>query len=204
MIKDKLNGKCFNKNQAFMWFGEYVNGTHITEFSEYNGDKTDFYKINKSNLITFGLSGQGFLFYFDTATGVFNLNGSKVYATYETKDRTYDLSGMRSKSTFTDVITYKDAYTDASLHNPRKGYSSGINQYNLGYKTKISFENGVQFSLQNILMIPKNNPAYLEIKIVSNTDLDGELVIKRLGVGEERLKAPLKKNYAGFCHWKVK
>ncbi|MFF3150984.1 hypothetical protein ACFVRU_57190, partial [Streptomyces sp. NPDC057927] len=81
---------------------------------------------------------------------------------------------------YTDIITYKDAWTDAKLINNGK-FSNQIHQYNFGFKKKLVFADGVEFAFQAVCCIPYNQHAFIEFKLVPNQDLDGQLIIKKLG-----------------------
>lgn len=198
MTFEKSNGKS-HISQDFLWLAEYVSSQSICEFDFQTKKKNDFYKIKKEALSKFGLIGQGMKLFFDINTGFFNLNGNHVMMTYKTKDREYNITG-HNLGLYNDIITYKDAYTD----NIGKRFVSGIHQFNFGYKRKLSYDDGLQLNLQVICSLPYNSPAFMEIKIVSNKDLDGQLYIKRVGGITEPIQAPLKQGYAGICQWIIK
>lgn len=199
---DRINGVS-PVAQDFVWLAEYYNGNGICEFDFKTKQKNDFYKIDRSLVSKFGLIGQGMKLYFDVSTGFFNLNGSQIIMTYKTKDREYHLTGHKI-GLYNDIITYKDAHTDANLRNPNEKFVSHIHQYNFGYKKKLSFDDGLELNFQAIVSLPYNSPASMEIKIVPNMDLEGELYIKRVGAITEPIQAPLRKGYAGMTNWTIK
>lgn len=203
MIFEKLKGQSLSKSQDFMWVAEYYDGSYLTEFSPKTGQKENFYSINKNALIRFGLVGQGSTLFFDTVTGMFHLNGTRLFFSYKTKDKEYHLSGQKSQGKFNEIITYKDAYTDASMVNPHQKYSSGIIQYNFGYKAPLIFDDGTRFYFQTIIGIPQNEPAHVELKIVPNKDFEGQLYIKRVGQITRPVEAPLKSGVAGVCQFEL-
>lgn len=189
-------------NQDFIWLADYSDGTSVSEFNSITSEKNNFYMIDKSKLIRFGMIGQQMKLYFDIDTGMFYLNGLQVLLSYKTKDREYNLTGYGNGS-YNDIITYKDAYTDANLFNPNGKFVSHIHQYNFGFKKKLVFDDGVEFAFQSIMSIPYNTKAFMEFKLVSNVDMDGELYIKRLGGIAESIKIPLVSDYAMICEWVI-
>lgn len=186
-------------SQDFVWLAQYVDNTHLCEFDFATKESNKFYAVNRRKLDKFGLVGQGMKLYFDIATGTFNLNGNQIMFAYKDKDKTYNLTGY-GNGVYNDIITYKDAYTDANLINPRDKFISHIHQYNFGFKKKLVFDD-VEFALQVVCCIPYNSHAYMQIKIVANKDLEGELFIKKIGRVGESIKAPLKCEYAGILEW---
>src|SRR5690606_16861723 len=123
---------------------------------------------------------------------------------YKANDREYQLTGSNSQGLYSDIITFKDAYSDADIKNPNQQYSSRIHQYNFGFKKKLTFSDGTVFNFQALVCIPYNKPAYVELKIVSNKDLDGEIYMKVAGRTIERIEAPLDTKLAGVCQWAIK
>lgn len=186
--------------QDFLWLANYKNGQQLCEYDLKTRIKNDFYSINKSALSQFGLFGQGMELYFDTETGGFNLNGLELLLSYKVKDgKEYNLTGY-GNGLYNDIITYKDAWTDAKLIGGGR-YSSQIHQYNFGFKKKLVYADGMEFALQIVCCIPYNERAYLEIKIVPNQNLDGQLYIKKIGRIAESIQAPLKEDHALILNW---
>lgn len=189
-------------NQDFLWMVDYLDGKSLCEYDLLTTQRNDFYKINKSMIDKFGLIGHGMKLYVDSNTGMLNLNGLQLLFSYMVGDKEYSLTGF-GNGFYTDIISYKDAYTDADIVNPNQQYSSHIHTYNFGFKKKLVFGDGTEFALQIVCAIPRNRPAYLDIKIVSNQDLDGNLYIKKVGRIAESIPAPLKSGHAGICEWQV-
>lgn len=189
--------------QDFAWLAEYLDGSSLCEFNPITKEKNDYYMINRKFVKKFGLIGHGVKMFFETETGLFSLNNLQLLLSYKVNDKDYPLTGY-GNGDYTDIITYKDAYTDANIINPSHQFVSHIHQYNFGFKKKLSFADGSEFALQIVCCIPYNSNAYLEIKIVPNQDLDGELYIKKIGKIAETIHAPLKSDHAGICEWIIK
>lgn len=205
MLFRESNGYAPHGVQDFVWVADYIDNRFLTEFDYKTLEKKDFYMIERNMLSKFGLIGQGAKLYFDVNTGTLNLNNSVLNISYSTSEREYHLTGTNLYGLYNDIITYKDAYTDADLNNPRGQFASHIHQFNFGFKKKFKFEDGVEMNLQIIVCLPYNKPAYVEIKVVSNKDLnDGEIYMKVAGRMTERIEAPLSKDYAGICQWAIK
>lgn len=203
MSFEKSNGAS-PVNQTFIWLAEYLDSSYLSEFDYQTKQNNNFYTINKGMLSKFGLVGQGMKLYFDVNTGSFNFNGSTLDISYKTSEKEYHLTGFSINGLFDDIITYKDAYSDADIRNPNQKYQSHIHQYNFGYKKKFIFVDGLELNFQAVVCLPYNKPAYVELKIVSNKDLNGEIYMKVAGRMTERVEAPLNKDYAGVCQWAIK
>lgn len=190
--------------QDFVWFGEYLDGSYIAEFKE-NGMKVDFYSIKRNMLKMFSLVGHGNKLGFHIDSGTFELNRALLNISYIRDDgKTYQITGSRMFGDYSDIVTYKDAYADSLKFASGEFASSTISQYNLGFKKKLTFEDGVTFHVKVLIQIPYNEPARLEVRIVSSEDMNGNLIIEKLGSRVEPIQAPLKKEYAGVCHWNIK
>lgn len=203
MNYETTNGFSPSQQQEFAWLAEYMDGKSLCEFNPVTKEKNDFYMINRMLLNKFGLIGHGMKVYFETETGLLNLNGLQLLLSYRVGEKEYALTGY-GNGEYNDIITYKDAYTDANIVNPRQQFVSHIHQYNFGFKKKLTFSDGAEFALQVVCSFPYNRNAFLEIKIVPNQDLDGELYIKKIGKIAESLNAPLKTGHAGICEWIIK
>jgi hypothetical protein len=203
MIFQNYNGYSPVTNQDFIWIAEYVDGTYLSEFDLITHRPNSFYSIDKSKLIRFGLVGQGMKFYFEVGGGIFKLNGQMLMFTYiDENGIEYPLSGHNQL--YNDIITYKDAYTDGNVFAGGSGVlKSVITQYNFGYKTKINI-NDLSFNFQAICCLPYNKPAYMEIKLVANKNINGKLRIYRSGRIVDEIEAPLKEGYAGFTKWVIR
>ncbi|MCM3289897.1 hypothetical protein M3661_07110 [Paenibacillus sp. MER 180] len=190
--------------QSFIWVAEYYDNTHLSEYNFDNKRANSFYHINKNKLIRFGLIGEGSQIYFDVGNGVFTLNEHRLSLSYVTSNQEYPLTGRTFL--YNDIITYKNAVSDAKLfyagsHDGR--FSSTITQFNVGYKKKMQLHNA-NIDYQCILSIPYEEAAFFQIKITSDIDLDGKLVIRRNGRVADEIAAPLKAKHAGMMNWTIK
>lgn len=188
--------------QDFLWVANDVYGNSLCEYNPKTHIKNDFYKINKETLESFGIFGHGVDLYFDVQTGKFNLGGMEYLISYLTEDGIeYNLTGYNN-GLYNDIITYKDAWTDAKLINDGK-FQNQIHQYNFGFKKKLSLFDNTEFALQVVCSVPYNKGAYFEIKLVPNKDLKGSIIIKRIGRIAEPIKADLKEGYAWIGQWAI-
>ncbi|MED4883923.1 hypothetical protein [Bacillus smithii] len=203
MIFQNYNGYSPVKEQDFIWMAEYVDGSYLSEFDLITHKPNSFYSIDKNKLIRFGLLGQGMKFYFEVNGGIFKLNGQMIMFSYVDKNgKEYFLTGQNKL--YNDIITYKDAYADGNMFINGNGLlKTTISQYNFGYKTKININNTL-FNFQPIFCLPYDKPAFIELKLVSNKDMNGKLRIYRSGTIVDEIEAPLKKGYAGFTKWVIR
>jgi hypothetical protein len=184
--------------QDFIWLSECYDGTHLAEFDFSTKAENDFYMIQRDKLLRFGLIGCGNKLFFER-DGVFYLNGRALDIIYRTKDKEYFLTGHFGKYT-ADIITYKDA---ESAFHPQEGLMpSRITQYNFGYKAEVEVD-GVKFNIKPIVKIPCNQPVLLNLRLVANRKLDGEIVIRVNNREAQVIKAPLKRDVSGEINWIV-
>lgn len=194
--------QSFIREQDFLWMCNFINGTKLCEFDVTTHNKNNFYTINKDLLMRFGIFGQGMDLYFDVDSGKFNINGNEYLVTYRTKEGIeFNLTGY-GNGLYNDIITYKDAWTDGNFTGNNKATST-IVQYNFGFKKKLVFANSVEFAFQAVCCVPYNKPGYLEFKIVPNQDLDGQVIIKRLGRLSDVIEAPLLQDNALILNWTI-
>lgn len=190
------------KDQSFVWVAEYVDGTHIAEYDLHDGKPNDFYAIDKTKVMKFGLIGEGSQTYFDVGNGVFFINNHRLTISYEANGVEYPLTGRAL--IYNDLITYKDAVSDAAPFLRGKGaFTNMIKQFNLGYKKKMELLD-VNISFQCVLGIPLNESAILQLKITPDKDLDGKLIIRRNGSVVDEIIAPLKAGLSGQINWNIK
>lgn len=184
----------------FNWNADYANGKNYAEYDLLTHKKNDFYLIQKNQVIRFGLFGQGMKLFFEMADGSFNLNGRRIEIEYvDEKAEVYHLTANFNDK---DLITYKEAYADYS--NVQGIQQSNIKSINFGYKTTYEKE-GVQLFFQPIVSLPlENESPFIEVKLTSNTSMDGYLVFKTRGAEIERFNAPLEANRAGQMNWVIK
>ncbi|MCD3340469.1 hypothetical protein G8T81_15390, partial [Clostridium botulinum C/D] len=81
--------------------------------------------------------------------------------------------------------------------------SFNIYGYNLGYKTKV-IKDDIEFYFKPILNISQDQPFNFQIRLVSNKDLDGEIVIKVNNFKQYNIYAPLQKDKGGQLTWIVR
>jgi hypothetical protein len=188
--------------QAFTWHGDLISGEHVAEFDYETHKPNNFYHINKNNLIKFGLVGRGSQIYFDVANGIFTINKHRFQISYVYDDTELPLTGRTYL--YNDVITYKDAVSDAYPHIRGKGtFQNTITQFNVGYKKQMELF-GCNINFQCIASIPIEREMFFQVKITSDKDLNGKLVIRRDGLVVDKIDAPLKAGLSGMIDWKLK
>lgn len=190
-------------DQNFIWVAEYTDGTYLAEYDLLTHKSNSFYDIDRTKIIKFGLLGDGSQVYFDVGNGVFTINNHRIMISYETNGKDYPLTGRAL--VYNDIITFKDAVSDANaLFGRKKGlFTNKIIRYNVGYKKKMEIDD-VNISFQCIAGIPLDDAAFFHIKITSDKDLNGHLVIRRNGKIVDLLQAPLKAGYSGQAYWTIK
>ncbi|WJZ23510.1 hypothetical protein LIS04_82 [Listeria phage LIS04] len=191
-VFSRVNGQS-PVSQDFIWLGEYLDGTHLSEFSLDNGIENSFYSIDKSKLIRFGLIGQGLKMYFDM-DGIFLIAGKAFEFEYHVGNSIYPLTGVSGQSR--DIISYKDA---EALFDSRGGalVSNSINQYNFGYKSEVTGPHGVNFNFKAICKVPYGSPVHISLRLVADKSLDGYLVVKKNNVITDKIKAPITAGVGG-------
>lgn len=188
--------------QDFIWYGEYSDGSIISEYDYKTRTRKSFYDIKKDSLIRFGMVGHGMHFYYELFGGVFKLNGQPIDVIYKCGSEEYNLTG--NPIMYNDIITYKNAESTAMFTRNEPGkIVNRITQYNFGYKSKILVK-GVQFHFKCICSIPYNNPVYMHFRLVADKNLDGKLVIRKNGIVMDEFNAPLKKDVGGELNWIVR
>ncbi|MBN3522255.1 hypothetical protein [Paenibacillus apiarius] len=191
-------------HQSFIWIAEYYDGAYLSEYDFETKKANSFYHIDKQKLIRFGLIGHGSQVFFDVGNGVFTLNDHRLMVSYRTKEHEYPLTGRAFL--YNDIITYKDAVSDANLllAGAKQGrFSDKIVQYNVGYKKNMALLD-VNINFQCLLSIPYNEASFLAIKMTSDKDLDGKLIIRRNGLIVDEIHAPLKAQHAGMMYWEIR
>ena len=184
--------------QDYIWVAEYYGGG-ISEFDLETKESNSFYDIDKSKLQRFGLIGKGKKMWFECYRGVFNINGNVYELIYRT-DKDYKLTGQ--DMFYRDIITYKQAIADIDLTKRVGSSESKIVGYYFGYKTELKIDD-ITFNFKPIISIPINKPMYIDIHLVANKDLKGELLFVKNGDIIDTIYAPLKKDVAGGIKWRV-
>lgn len=190
--------------QNFIWVAEYYDGTYLSEYNLNDKKNNDYYSIDRSKLVKFGLIGMGSQMYFDVANGIFNINNNKIQVSYVVNKEEYPLTGRTFL--YNDIIQYKEAYGDMRISPTSSGgkLKNNIYSQSIGYK-KSMFLVDANIHFKNILHIPQNSniAPYLEIKISSDKDLNGELVFRVNGMIANKVQAPLIKDKAGIYNWEL-
>ncbi|MEK3702714.1 hypothetical protein MKY87_01200 [Paenibacillus sp. FSL R7-0198] len=181
--------------QDFVWVGEYIDGTYLSEFDLTTKEENSFYDIDRDRLVRFGVIGHGNKFFFEN-DGVFNLGGSGIEVIYKDGEREYNLTGHAGK--FHDIITYKDAESSVNFAVGQGGTvaDTTITQFNFGYKSLIEID-GVTFQFKATCRIPFGEPMYINFWLVADQQLNGVLLIKKNNRIATELKAPLRKGVGG-------
>lgn len=189
--------------QDFSWIVEYSDGTHLAEFDFESKKPNNFYTIDKSKAIRFGLIGNHSQAFFDIGNGIFTVNNHRFTISYEANNIEYPLTGR--SLIYNDLITYKDAVSDASVFSRknRGRFNDTITQYNLGYKKKMELLD-VNINYQCVLSLPINGTAFFQIKISSDKDLNGKLIFRRNGKVVDAIEAPLLQDMSGNMNWTLK
>jgi hypothetical protein len=187
--------------QDFIWVAEYTDKTNLTEFDYTTKEKVDFYSIDRSRLLSFGLLGHGMTFMFDVVGGTLKLHDKKIDLVYINQSgKRYSLTS--NNKIFNDIITYKDAETLINFSNGARPVS-GITQYNFGYKTKLCFDD-LDFNFKVIVKIPLNKPVNIDLTLVSNRDVKGKLAILKNGTNLDEIPLELLRNLGREVNWTLR
>lgn len=192
--------------QAYLWVADYYDGTFLSEFDLKTQQSHHFYEINKDKLVSFGLVGQGSQVYYNVANGVFHINADRYSVSYVCDDQEYPLTGRTFL--YNDIIQFKNGSSEANMSGYSGTGNSGtfrntIECFNFGYKKSMSL-NDVQINFQCVCSLPLKENVYFQIKISSNQDLPGRLVIRKNGFVIDQIEAPLKANHAGIINWDIR
>ncbi|OPH47576.1 hypothetical protein BC351_10310 [Paenibacillus ferrarius] len=185
-------------SRDFYWVSEYLDGSLYPEYNYQTFEKNDFERINKGYLIRFGYIGCGYRFYYDTPTGIFNIAGNAFQFSYLVDNVEYNLSC--ADTFYNDVISYKSMFSDANFSSQMN--VSNISEYHFGYKASFE-ENGVKFIFKVIMHVPLDSPAYFTFHLVSDTSLDGKLIVRKNRFRFADFEAPLEKNIGGALSWNI-
>ncbi|WP_343216136.1 hypothetical protein [Clostridium mobile] len=196
---EKVHPYAFSSELDFMSVGEYLDGTFLFEFNPEKKTYSRTDEVIKDKLIRFGVVGHGVRTYFNALTGVFTFDQNKIEILYRTKDRDYILMGQDVK--YNDIIYFKNAYSQMNYSGKS---STNFCGYNFGYKNQILYNDGTMLYFKPILNIPVDQPANFQIRLVSNKDMDGQIIIKVNDFKEYKLNAPLDKNVGGELTWFIR
>lgn len=208
--EDKLKREDFKnftspieKDLAFIWVGEYVDGSYITEIGYKDLKERPFGLISRESLMKFGLVGSGYHFFYSVWDGIFHINNHHIEILYRTKqpsgDKIYKLTGQNVN--YKNIISYKDVTCNINLKKAQGIVPNNIHQYNFGYKQNL-YVDGVKFVLKVICHIPLFGYAYMTVRLMSDQDLKGDLMIKNKDV-VNLIEAPLEKNKTGQVQWYI-
>lgn len=189
--------------QDFVWVAEYYDNTHLAEFDFDTKVENSFYSIQRERLMRFGMLGHGHRLFFEV-DGIFNLSGRSIEFIYRTKDKDYRLTGNIANC-YNDIITYKDAEAISNvigLANQEGRFSTRVTQFNFGYKANFETQ-GVTFGFKALVKIPYNAPMTIQLRLVADTELDGEFIVRVNGLTEHSFHAPLEPNVGGELNWQV-
>jgi hypothetical protein len=187
--------------QDYIWIGEYIDGTHLSEYNILTKEREDFYSLRRDMLLRFGLIGHGMKLYYEVGGGFFKLNGQFYEFIYKVGDKEYYLTGQ--SVLYNDVITYKDAEAWGNFRRREGNFPSRIMAYNFGYKVKLNID-GVNFSFKAICSIPFQERVNFQFMLVADKELDGKFVIKKNGSEIDAFHAPLKQGVGGKLKWTVR
>ena len=102
-----------------------------------------------------------------------------------------------------DIITYKKAISDIDLTKRMGSAGSRIIAYYFGYKTEFTLDD-ITFNFKPIICVPINQPMYIDIHLVADKDLEGELLFIKNNKIMDTIYAPLTKDVAGGMQWILK
>ncbi|MDQ0657520.1 hypothetical protein [Paenibacillus sp. W2I17] len=192
-------------SQAYIWIADYYDGTYLSEYDLQTQHPHRFYDINKEKLVLFGLMGQGSQVYYNVANGVFHINADRYSISYECEEQEYPLTGRTF--VYNDIIQFKNGSSEANMAGFSGQGNSGafrntIECFNFGYKKTMNL-NDAQINFQCVCSLPLKESVFFQIKISSNLDLPGQLVIRKNGFVIDRIIAPLKANHAGIINWDI-
>lgn len=187
-------------NQDFIWMAEYMDGNHLSEFDLVTKIENNFYDIERDKLLRFGLIGHGIKLYYEVYGGIFKVAGQMIEVLYKVGDKEYYLTGQQAM--YCDIISYKNAEATINLLSGGGEMNSQITQFNFGYKTNLNID-GINFNFKAICMIPYMQNAYMNLWLVADRELDGQVVIKRNGKIVQEIEAPLHNNVGGEVNWLI-
>ncbi|MBP1906681.1 hypothetical protein J2Z32_003345 [Paenibacillus turicensis] len=201
--KQHLYSPVPNK-QALIWVAEYDDDTFLAEYDFYSQKKNDFYSIDKDKLLRFGFIGNGSKAYFNVSDGTFIIDDNKIQISYIHNENEVFLTGRTF--IYNDIIQFKSAIADIDVMSLKSNENiiGDVSCHSIGYKKQLDlFDSSIHF--KSILHIPSigNQSPYLEIKISSSIDVNGDLLIRVNNSEVDKIDAPLKANMAGIVNWRL-
>lgn len=201
--KQHLYSPVPNK-QALIWIAEYDDGKFLAEYDFNTQKKNDFYSIDKDKLLRFGFIGNGSKAYFNVSDGTFIIDDNKIQISYIHNENEVFLTGRTF--IYNDIIQYKSAIADIDVMSLKynEDIVGDVSCHSIGFKKQLDlFDSSIHF--KSILHIPSigTQSPYLEIKISSSIDVNGELLIRVNNSEVDKIDAPLKANMAGIINWRL-
>lgn len=195
-------------DKDMIWVAEYNDNTFLFERDFQTNDKHSFYTIEKNKIKKFGLIGLNYNCHFDVFGGIFNINGRTINIRLLTKDHVHFLT--EQNLLYNDIITYIDASarfdSSASVNTENENEvmeaKSEIDAFNIGYKSYFN-SYGINFYFQVIATFPYAQSAFLNIKISTDSDLYGKLVIMVNDSTSLDTEIKLTKNIGGELNWQM-
>ena len=180
--------------QDMIWIAEYDKDNYLSEFNFENKKENSFYDIEQDEVNRFGLIGGGYKMYFDKNSGQFNICNRQYDIGYKLNNTIYLLT--KQELFPRDIITYKQAVSEINgqMNTPQ------IVSYYFGYKTEFTVDD-ITFNFKPIICVPINQPVYIDIHLVANKDLEGELLFIKNNKIMDTVYAPLTKDVAGGMQW---
>lgn len=163
-----------------IWRARYRDGSELKEF-ELHGIKfkeNPFSRIKQAHLVHFALIGSSLTIGFDTQTGIFEINGRRIFVRLALSDITYDFMNRRG-TPYNDIIQYKEAYSDYDPKTSRE-VRKGITSFNIGYKVSLRDPvRGRIFYFKPIITVPSDQgePITAMFWITPSFDLKGKLQV---------------------------
>ncbi|MFE6075797.1 hypothetical protein ACFVQB_15095 [Paenibacillus sp. NPDC057886] len=189
--------------QQYIWVADYYDDTNLTEYDLQTKKSNDFDSIDRDKLISFGIIGQGSQLYYNVANGVFHINQDRFAISYSVSDEELPLTGRTFL--YNDHIQFKNGSSEATLNTKVKEgkFKNSIDCFSFGYKKTMNLDD-VNINYQCIFSLPDKNIPYLQIKITSDQDLNGQLIIRKNGIIVDQIVAPLKANHSGLINWELR
>lgn len=196
-------------NQGMIWVADYADGTYLFEYDRDTKKENKFYDIDRKKLIKFGLIGHDYNCHYDVFGGIFNINGRRINVRLITETDVHLLT--EQNLLYNDIIAFKNAsakidLTAKILHGEDlsliRQSTSNIDCFNVGYKQKIH-SNGVNFYFQAIASFPYDSIPHIKLKITSDQDLHGKLIVMvDNSTGLDSI-VNLKANIGGTINWEM-
>ena len=164
-IKD-IRPYSIKPNEGFMWVAEILDKGVKNEY------EIDGFDIDRDKLVNFGIVGLGNNLHYSTSNGIFNLNGRTIEFALKNEELEYDLTKRYGK--YNDCICYQNYFQNLNKPNDGDSHFCG---YSFGYKTKLDLMDLV-VNFQPILVVNFKEVPYFKIRLVSNKDVKGKLLLK--------------------------